>query len=542
MNRPRTDTPKANILIVDDTPDNLRLLSKILTEQGYEVAKALNGQMALTAVQASPPDLILLDINMPDMSGYEVCERLKANDNTKDIPVIFLSALDEWLDKAKAFRAGGVSYVIKPFKHEEVLVRVENQLKLTRLRSSLQKPTVLMRHDDNSKAPPTTTDCDREQGESALLSLPYSSSDILQQTFPNGSTDCTDAPRANILIVDDTPDNLRLLSSILTKQGYEVGKALSGEMALKSASSAPPDLILLDILMPEMNGYEVCEHLKADRKTRDIPVIFISALDDVFDKVKAFSIGGVDYITKPFQDEEVIARVQTHLNIQFLQKALQQEQEKSERLLLNILPETIVQELKQNQRATPMQYNEASFLFSDIVGFAPSSSSMPPTEVVNLLNQVFSTFDQLLEQHGVEKIRTIGDAYFVAAGVPNIRPDHAEAIADMALDMQQAISRFHWPDSESLALRIGINTGGPVVAAVIGTRKFAYDVWGDAVNIACRMENQGIPGRIQVTAATYERLKNKYKFQERGAIAVKGRGEMTTYWLIGRKPDASCQD
>jgi adenylate cyclase len=542
MNRYRTDTPKANILIVDDTPDNLRLLSKILTEQGYEVAKALNGQMALTAVQASLPDLILLDINMPDMSGYEVCERLKANDQTKDIPVIFLSALDEWLDKAKAFRAGGVSYVIKPFKHEEVLVRVENQLKLTRLRSSLQKPNVSTRHDDNSKAPPTTTDCDRKQDASALLPLPYSSSSLLQQTSPKSSTDRTDAPRANILIVDDTPDNLRLLSTILTQQGYEVGKALSGEMALKSASSAPPDLILLDILMPEMNGYEVCEHLKADRKTRDIPIIFISALDDVFDKVRAFTIGGVDYITKPFQDEEVLARVQTHLNIQSLQKALRQEQEKSERLLLNILPETIVQELKHNQTATPMQYDEASFLFSDIVGFAPSSSSMPPTDVVKLLNQVFSTFDQLTEQHGVEKIRTIGDAYFVVGGVPKVRPDHAEAIADMALDMQQAISQFHWPNNESLALRIGINTGGPVVAAVIGTRKFAYDVWGDAVNIACRMENQGIPGRIEVTAATYERLKDKYKFQERGAISVKGRGEMTTYWLIGRKHDASRQD
>ncbi|MDP8964666.1 MAG: response regulator [Cyanobacteriota bacterium] len=345
----------------------------------------------------------------------------------------------------------------------------------------------------------------------------------------------TNAPLSNILIVDDTPDNLRLLSTMLTEQGYEVGKARNGQMALKSAQAAPPDLILLDINMPEMNGYEVCERLKADDQTKEIPVIFISALDDVLDKVKAFSVGGVDYITKPFQGEEVLARVQNHLNLQALQKALRIEQEKSEDLLLNILPKAIAQELKQNQSATPTQFDEASFLFADIVGFAPNSGSMAPAEVVHLLNQVFSTFDHLAQGNGVEKIRTIGDSYFVAGGLPLVRKDHAEAIAQMALDMQQAIALFQWPNGEPLRLRVGINTGGPVVAAVIGIKKFAYDVWGDAVNIASRMESQGEPGKIQVTAATYERLKDKYEFEERGAVVVKGKGEMATYWLLGRQ-------
>lgn len=345
----------------------------------------------------------------------------------------------------------------------------------------------------------------------------------------------TDAPKANILIVDDIPNNLRLLSIMLTEQGYEVGKALNGKRALSSAQAAPPDLILLDIKMPEMNGYRVCECLKADERTRQIPVIFLSALDDVMDKVKAFSAGGVDYITKPFQGEEVLARVKTHLNLQALQNALRKEQEKSEHLLLNTLPQAVVEELKQNQVATPREYQEASFLFSDIVSFAPSSSSMAPNEVVSLLNQVFSVFDQLVEKHGLEKIRTIGDAYFVAGGLPVVRPDHAEAVAEMALDMQEAIAQFHWPDGQPLRLRIGLNSGGPVVAAVIGTKKFAYDVWGNTVNLACRMETHGEPGRVHITAATYERLQNKYQFEERGAIKVKGNGEMVTYWLIGRK-------
>lgn len=348
------------------------------------------------------------------------------------------------------------------------------------------------------------------------------------------NSDRPDALHGNILIVDDTPNNLRLLSTILTEEGYEVGKALSGPIALRSVQAAPPDLILLDINMPEMNGYEVCERLKADEQTKEIPVIFISALDDVLDKVKAFSVGGVDYITKPFQAQEVLARVQNHLNIQALQNALRKEQEKSERLLLNILPEAIVEELKHSSAVTPTQYDEATFLFADIARFTPNSSPMTPKDVVSLLNQVFSVFDELVYKHGVEKIRTIGDSYFVGAGLPVVRKDHAEAIAEMALDMQQAIANFQWPHGEPLELRVGINTGGPVVAAVIGTRKFAYDVWGDTVNIASRMESQGQAGRIQVTAATYERLKDKYVFEERGALTIKGKGEMTTYWLLSR--------
>lgn len=350
--------------------------------------------------------------------------------------------------------------------------------------------------------------------------------------------------RANILVVDDTPDNLRLLSAILTDQGYRVRKALNGQTALKTVRTVPPDLILLDINMPGINGYEVCQELKADDQTKEIPIIFISALDDVLDKVKAFNVGGVDYITKPFQAEEVIARIDNQLTIRQLQKQLQsqndllrQEQEKSERLLLNILPKSIVTQLKEDQNAIAEQFNEATFLFADLVGFTGLSAPMTPGEVVKLLNEIFSTFDQIVERQGLEKIRTIGDSYFVAGGLPLRRDDHAEAIAEMALEMQQKISHFQWSNGESLQLRIGINTGGPVVAAVIGIKKFAYDVWGDTVNIASRMESQGVPGKIQVTSATYERLRDQYLFQERGAITVRGKGEMTTYWLLGKKSE-----
>ena len=354
-----------------------------------------------------------------------------------------------------------------------------------------------------------------------------------------------DKDKANILVVDDTPDNLRLLGAILTDQGYRVRKTLNGQTALKTVRNVPPDLILLDINMPQMNGYQVCEILKADEQTKDIPIIFISALDDVLDKVKAFQVGGVDYITKPFQGEEVIARIDNQLTIRQLQKQLQtqnellqQEQEKSERLLTNILPKSIADQLKENPSLVAEQFDEATFLFADLVGFSSFSASMHPNEVVTLLNEIFSLFDQLADKYGLEKIRTIGDSYFVAGGLPVRRDDHTEAIAQMALEMQRNISAFHWSNGEPLQLRVGINTGGPVVAAVIGTKKFAYDVWGDTVNIASRMESQGIAGKVQVTSAVYQKLQDKYQFEERGTIDVKSKGEMTTYWLIDKQVES----
>lgn len=218
------------------------------------------------------------------------------------------------------------------------------------------------------------------------------------------------------------------------------------------------------------------------------------------------------------------------------EQALRLEKNKSERLLLNILPKPIAEQLKQFQGSLAQQFTEATILFADIVGFTPLSAQIPPLELLDLLNKIFSVFDQLAEKHGVEKIKTIGDAYMVAGGLPVPTDNHAEAIAQMALDMQQAIQQFQTQQGKSFQIRIGINTG-PVVAGVIGIKKFSYDLWGDAVNVASRMESSGVPGRIQVTAATKERLQDQFLFEERGVIVVKGKGKMTSYWLIGKKGD-----
>lgn len=219
-----------------------------------------------------------------------------------------------------------------------------------------------------------------------------------------------------------------------------------------------------------------------------------------------------------------------------IEEALQVEREKSEQLLLNVLPQPIAEELKQNPSAIAYRFEAATILFADIVNFTQLSSSVEPTELVDLLNQIFSTFDQLAEKHGLEKIKTIGDAYMVVGGLPNPRDDHMDAIAEMALDMQAAIAQFQRNDGRFFALRIGIDSG-PVVAGVIGIKKFSYDLWGDAVNVASRMESQGVGGRIQVTSNVYEHLKHRYRFNERGEIIVKGKGLMITHWLLGRRTE-----
>ncbi|WP_293126894.1 adenylate/guanylate cyclase domain-containing protein [Okeania sp. SIO1I7] len=270
-----------------------------------------------------------------------------------------------------------------------------------------------------------------------------------------------------------------------------------------------------------INKYEEVSNFESEIYRYDGSIIWMS------EKARAVRDANGEILYYEGTVEDITLRKQA-------EAALRAEQEKSERLLMNILPEPIAFRLKQDTSAIADYFEKATILFSDIVGFTPIAARVSPIELVNLLNQIFSKFDYLAELYGLEKIKTIGDAYMVAGGLPVPQENHAEAIANMALDMQQEIDKFQTDMGDKFQIRIGINTG-PVVAGVIGTKKFIYDLWGDAVNVASRMESSGKAGKIQVTTTTYELLKDKYIFQERGLTSVKGRGKMVTYWLLGKK-------
>lgn len=350
---------------------------------------------------------------------------------------------------------------------------------------------------------------------------------------------------ARILIVDDTPQNLKLLESMLSQDGYQVFAMPSGEMALRAVDKQPPDLILLDVMMPGMDGFEVARRLKSQDESRDIPIVMVTALNDVESRVKALEAGADDFLTKPIDQTVLQARVKSSLEIKQLRDRekihldmIEKEKEKSEQLLLNILPQNIIEQLKGQRDVIAESHPDATVMFADIVGFTEMSSKITASEVLTLLNEIFSVFDALVEKHGLEKIKTIGDAYMVVGGVSSPRDNHPQAMANMALDMLQKIGAFNRPNGHPIQLRIGMHTG-PVMAGVIGTKKFIFDIWGDTVNTASRMESYGVPGSIQVSAETYHRLHQYFAFEKRGLIHIKGKGEMATYYLLGHKRDTT---
>jgi class 3 adenylate cyclase len=336
---------------------------------------------------------------------------------------------------------------------------------------------------------------------------------------------------SRILIVDDTPANIQTLSGTLKEKGYQISVATNGRQALEVVGRVRPDLILLDVMMPEMDGFETCRRLKESVATRDIPVIFLTARTETEDIVKGFELGALDYVSKPFNAPELLARVNTHLTIDRLHR-------ENERLLLSILPASIAQRLKSGDARIADHFPEVSVLFADIVDFTVLSGGMSPKPLVSLLDDLFTQFDELARRHRVEKIKTIGDCYMAVCGVPDPRPDHAVALAEMALEMIECLKQFNTGHSTSIRIRIGMNTG-PVVAGVIGRSKFIYDLWGDTVNTASRMESTGVPNRVQVTEQMQQALAGRFDFEERGEVEIKGKGRLRTSLLAGRKSGAA---
>jgi len=355
--------------------------------------------------------------------------------------------------------------------------------------------------------------------------------------------------QAAVLVVDDSRTMRLALIRALNQLGFRnLTEATNGREALELVQAKPFDLMLLDMEMPEMTGMEVLVALKGNRELSRLPVIVISGADQEQNAVNCIELGAEDFLPKPFNPTLLRARVTSSLEkkrlrdldklrlaqLQAEKELLQIEKDKSERLLLNILPKPIAERLKLGERTIANGHPIVTVMFADLVGFTALSGRTAPADLVGILNGIFTTFDLIVERSGLEKIKTIGDAYMLAGGIPLPREDHAQAVADVALQMIVALDRLNTANGTELKMRIGLNTG-PIVAGVIGKRKFTYDLWGDTVNLASRMESSGLPGAIQVSASTHEALKNDFVLTERGQVEVKGIGPVQTYLLKARK-------
>ncbi len=691
-----------DILVVDDRPDNIRLLSTMLTERGYKVRKAVSGAMALTAVNTAIPDLILLDINMPHVDGYEVCQQLKTSEKTCGIPIIFISALDEVLDKVRAFAVGGVDYITKPFHLEEVIARVDSQLTICRLQEQMESQNHILQTEIESRL-----EIDRTIQEQNILlqkevqsrlkveKLLQEQNLMLQREIQNRQLAEKKLQEKNIQLHQEIQDHILTERHLLEKDQqlealianipgvvYRAISHIDGRVSMPYISPRLKEMFgisrqdftetfewIFDLAHPEDRvnlseivetsiqnltpfSYEyrlpsalggirwvkifaktykaengdviwdgviinITEQKNIDITIQDkeqqlealidnIPGIvyraianrhgnvamtyishrveeifginreeFAETFEWIFDVVHpedrtnlqdlvtvsiqnlapfeyAYRLphkhGEVEWVrifARPYNDVinqniiwdgvvmDITQQKKMEIVYENLLDLLQNEYAQSEQLLLSLFPHQISESLKHNRQPIAQSFDAVSVLFADIVGFTEIASQLSPTETVELLNRIFSSFDRLAENHHLEKIKTIGDAYMVVAGVPDTRTDHAKAIAEMALDLQTEITKFTDSCNQPMSLRIGINTGA-IVAGVIGSNKFAYDIWGDTVNIASRMESQGESGKIQISEATYNLLKDQYIFSSRGNIAIKGKGEMTTYWLLGK--------
>ena len=352
---------------------------------------------------------------------------------------------------------------------------------------------------------------------------------------------------AELLVVDDSRMMRAALTRSLKGLGFtNISEAVHGRDAVNKLLEKPYDLMLLDMEMPEMNGREVLAAINLDSRLKGVPVIVISAAEQMELAVECIEAGAEDYLPKPPNLTLLRARVTTSLEkkrlrdldklrfaqLQAEKELVELEKEKSEKLLLNILPVAIAGRLKGGEKTIANGHTTVSVMFADLCGFTALSRKTNPADLVTMLNGIFTAFDTIVERHGVEKIKTIGDCYMTVGGLPTHRDDHARVVASASLEMVNALDQINKVNGTELQMRIGIHTG-PVVAGVIGKIKFTYDLWGDTVNVASRMESSGMPGMVHISEQTEQELRGHFLLEERGFVECKGLGQVKTFFLKG---------
>ena len=329
-----------------------------------------------------------------------------------------------------------------------------------------------------------------------------------------------------VLIVDDTPTNVAVVSGVL-KDSYRTKVATNGEKALAIATAAEkPDLILLDVMMPGMDGYEVCRRLKDIPATRDIPIIFLTAKTEEVDEEKGFDVGAVDYIHKPFSGPIVLARVRTQLALQEALIEAQESRKQADLLLHALLPKKAADEIRSIGTVIPRRYENVAVLFCDVTNFTSYCDKHEPEDVVSRLDALFVIFERVTARHGLEKIKTIGDGFMAAGGLLQEIHDPIGSAVRCGLEMASTLidARLGWE------VRVGVHAG-PVVAGVVGQERYQFDIWGDTVNVASRMSDKATPGRVAVTKDVWERVSTLFESEPLGDMDVKGKGTIAVFGL-----------
>jgi class 3 adenylate cyclase len=339
-----------------------------------------------------------------------------------------------------------------------------------------------------------------------------------------------------ILIIDDVASNRDLLRRRLEREGHDLVMAQSGAEGLQHLAEREFDLVLLDILMPDINGIEVLMRMKSDPRLRRIPVIMISGLTEMDAVVRCIEAGADDYLTKPLNPVLLGARINSSLEKkrwidreQRYLKHIEFEKERADTLLRAILPDRVVERLNNGELVIADRVDDVTVLFADLVGFTSVAARTSPAKLVQRLDGIFSAFDTLAEHHGVEKIKTIGDAYMAVAGLMEPGGNHARRTVDLARAMLVELRRVDRHETP-FRIRVGIHSG-PVVAGLIGQRRFVYDVWGETVNIASRLESQGVADRIQISATTRDAIGDGVALEPRGMLDLKGAGRVETFFV-----------
>jgi adenylate cyclase len=467
------------LLYIEDNEDNIYMLTQRLTKQGFEVLVARDGEHGVALALAERPALVLMDLSLPVVDGWEAARRLKEDPGTKSIPVIALSAHAMAGDREKALTAGCDDYDTKPVDFARLLSKIRTLL---------------------------------SEGGRAL----------------------TDG-EARILVVDDNEDNRYTLTRRLRHEGWtNVAVANDGRQALELLLTQPFDLVLLDLMMPEMSGDEVLARLQLDPERRDIPVIMISATTELDSVVHCIKLGAVDYLPKPFNPVLLRARVGACLERKRLhdqEKAhiaeIEHQRRRADQLLHAILPARAVEELKATNSVLPRRFEEVAILIADVIGFTAWCDTHPPEDVVANLNRLVGTFEGLARRHGLEKIKTVGDALIATAGLLEPHKDEVMAALRCAVETIAAAEQLPIP----WQMRAGVHLG-PVVAGVVGQEKFSFDLWGDTVNVTARLAGYGAVEGVHLSAAAWERVRDRVGVEALGPVPIKGKGEMEIFRLV----------